>query len=188
MDEFELTYLAKEIPAEVFASPSKEITDIYVPASAEHPLIRIRKSGPTSRRTPTMVGEVKYEITKKEPAKANDSSHLIENTIPLTAEEYADLSKLPGKRVSKIRYYYAYRDTTYEFDVFQEGLTGLVLIDVEFKTAAEKQAFQKPPFCLADVTQEKFVAGGILAGKGILGKNYSEIEADLARFGYKKLS
>ncbi|MBI2888569.1 MAG: hypothetical protein HYY10_01470 [Candidatus Liptonbacteria bacterium] len=176
MDEFELTYLAKEIPAGVFASPSKEITDIYIPASAEHPLIRIRKSGE------------KYEITKKQPAKEGDSSHLIESTISLAAEEYADLSKLPGKRVSKIRYYYPLNGTTYEFDVFQEGLIGLVLIDVEFKTTSEKQAFQKPAFCLADVTQEKFIAGGILAGKGILGKNYSEIEADLARFGYKKLS
>src|SRR3989338_2811788 len=151
------------IPAEVFASPSKEITDIYVPASAEHPLIRIRKSA----RLPEGSARqgAKYEITKKEPAQASDSSHLIESTIPLTAEEYADLSKLPGKRVSKIRYYYAWNGITYEFDVFQEGLTGLVLIDVEFKTSSEKQVFQKPAFCLADVTQEKFVAGGILAGK-----------------------
>lgn len=171
MDEFELTYLAKEIPPAVFSSPSKEITDIYIPASAEHPVVRIRKSGK------------KHEITKKEPAKANDSSHLIETTIPLTAEEYADLSKLPGKRVSKTRYYYAQSGVTYEFDIFQEALAGLAIVEVEFKTAAQKDAFRKPDFCLADVTQEKFIAGGVLAGK-----SYRDIEAELARFGYGKLS
>lgn len=38
-----------------------------------------------------------------------------------------------------------------------------------------------PDFCLADVTQEKFTAGGILAGK-----KYSDIEAELEKYGYKK--
>ncbi|MCR4328250.1 MAG: hypothetical protein NUV53_01900 [Patescibacteria group bacterium] len=175
MDEFELTYLAKNIPYGVLQSPSKEIIDIYAPETTEHPTLRIRKSG------------IKYEITKKVPAKEGDSSHLIETTIPLTQEEYEPLSKIPGKRISKIRYYYTEQSTSYEFDVFQEGLAGLVLIDVEFKTAAEKDAFQKPDFCLVDVTQEKFIAGGILAGKGVLGKNYAEVEANLARFGYEKI-
>ena len=40
-----------------------------------------------------------------------------------------------------------------------------------------------PDFCLADVTQEVFIAGGMLCGKC-----YKDIEDDLARIGYKKLS
>jgi len=43
--------------------------------------------------------------------------------------------------------------------VFEGALAGLVLIDVEFTDEATKEAFVAPSFCLANVTQESFVAG-----------------------------
>ena len=61
-------------------------------------------------------------------------------------------------------------------------LAGLVVIDFEFTTEAEKASFSMPDFCLADITQEKFIAGGVLAGK-----SYTDIESDLQRFSYQKL-
>lgn len=39
-----------------------------------------------------------------------------------------------------------------------------------------------PDFCLVDVTQETFLAGGMLCGK-----RYADIEAGLDRFGYRKI-
>ncbi len=39
-----------------------------------------------------------------------------------------------------------------------------------------------PDFCLVEVTQEDFVAGGMLCGK-----SYEDIKADLDRYGYTKL-
>ena len=39
-----------------------------------------------------------------------------------------------------------------------------------------------PDFCLAEVTQETFFAGGIVCGK-----KYDDLEADLKRFHYQKL-
>ena len=39
-----------------------------------------------------------------------------------------------------------------------------------------------PDFCLADVTQEEFVAGGALCGK-----KYPDIEQKLAAFGYSRI-
>ncbi len=169
-DEFELTYLVKEVPAGVFTSPNKEILDIYIPVTADHAILRIRKSGDT------------YEITKKVPAHSTDSSHQIENTIPLTEAEFGDLSQLPGKRVRKLRYYYHEAGTEYEIDVFQDGLTGLVLADVEFSSNEDKAKFVPPTWVLADVTQEKFVAGGMLCGK-----SYADIESELASYNYKKV-
>ncbi len=169
-DEFELTYLVKEVPAGVFTSPNKEILDIYIPASADHAILRIRKSGN------------KYEITKKVPAHGTDSSHQIENTIPLTEAEFGDLSQLPGKRVRKLRYYYNEAGTEYEIDLFQDGLAGLVLADVEFSSNEDKAKFFPPTWVLADVTQEKFVAGGMLCGK-----SYADIESELASYNYKKV-
>ncbi len=170
-DEFELTYLVKELPTDVQGSPSKEILDIYLPANADHAILRIRKSGD------------KCEITKKVPAHGTDSSHQIENTIPLTPEEFADLSTLPGKRVRKLRYYYREAGIDYEIDVFQDGLTGLILADVEFSSNEDKAKFVPPTWVLADVTQEKFVAGGMLCGK-----SYTDIATLLARFDYQPLA
>jgi len=170
-EEFELTYLAKNLPNNFSPeTKSKEILDIYLPASSEHATLRVRKRGDV------------YEITKKEPVSGTDSSHQNENTIPLTQEEFNDLATLKGKRVRKIRYYYEEEDITYEIDVFQDDLKGLVLVDVEFNSNEEKAKFAPPDWVLADVTQEKFVAGGVLCGK-----SYADIESHLIQYGYKQI-
>lgn len=170
MEELELTFLAKEVPAGVWNAAAREIVDMYIPVSAVHPTLRIRRAGE------------RCEMTKKQPLRAGDASHQLETTVPLTAEEYAAFEYLNAKRVAKTRYYYLYGGVTYEFDVFCDALAGLVLIDVEFDTLEEKKNFVAPDFCLAEVTQEGFTAGGMLAGK-----SYEDITSDLARFGYKKL-
>lgn len=168
MEELELTYLVKYIPKGVLESPSKKIVDHYIPVEIEHPVLRLRKSGE------------KMELTKKEPMKANDFSHYLEQTIPLGVEEYEAIAKIPAKKISKNRYYYPYEGRTAEFDVFEENLEGLILVDVEFESIEEKKNFKMPEFCLADVTQEKFVAGGKLAGK-----KFEDIEKELSDWGYK---
>ena len=89
---------------------------------------------------------------------------------------------LPGKRVRKIRYYYTENDTAYEIDIFQDSLQGLILVDVEFTSHVEKENFVAPNWALADITQEKFTAGGVLAGK-----SYKDIETSLAQYSYEKL-
>jgi inorganic pyrophosphatase len=171
-EEFELTYLAKTLPDSFsFETKSKEILDIYLPAASEHATLRIRKRGDL------------YEITRKEPVSGTNSSHQTENTIPLTKEEFADLSTVAGKRVRKVRYYYEEKGTTYEIDIFQDALKGLVLVEVEFKSNEEKSAYVPPAWVLADVTQEKFVAGGVLCGK-----SYGDIENELVRYGYTQVT
>lgn len=170
MEEFELTYLVKMLPAEVKSAPCQDILDIYIPAVAEHPTLRIRQNGQ------------KWEITKKEPIHGQDSSHQLETTIPLTADEFQELNSLTGKRIHKTRYFYNENGVNYEIDVFHGALEGLVLADVEFNSLAEKASFVPPDWCLAEVTQEKFIAGGMLCGK-----SYADIEDSLKSFGYKKL-
>ena len=65
---------------------------------------------------------------------------------------------------------------------FADELKGLVLIDFEFSTENEKSTFKIPDIALADVTQEEFIAGGLLAGK-----TYNDISSELKRFNYKRL-
>ena len=170
MKELERTYLAKELPADVYDSPTKDMVDIYLPASAVHPHLRIRKSGE------------KYEITNKQPVTEGDASEQVENTIALTKEEFGDLTVVPGKRVLKKRYLYAHEGRTYEVDVFAGDLTGLVLVDIEFSSVMDKNSFEAPPFCGAEVTQEEFLAGGMLAGQ-----TFESIEESLKQFEYARI-
>lgn len=69
-----------------------------------------------------------------------------------------------------------------EIDVFVDELKGLVLMDFEFNTVEEKSAFKMPGVALVDVTQEDFIAGGLLAGK-----TYNDIVLELKRFNYKQI-
>jgi len=169
MIELEKTYLIKNIPAGLWDCPRKEIFDIYIPQSAEHPVLRVRKNGG------------KFEMTKKEPIDG-DTSRQEEQTIILTEAEFIALTQVAGKKVRKIRYQYGYNGRVAEIDVFQDDLAGLILVDVEFPTVEEKDSFAMPDFCLADVTSSKFLAGGTLCGK-----RYEEIEERLRGFGYKRI-
>lgn len=169
MDEFELTFLAKFLPNDLEKFPSKEIVDIYIPKEKEHPTIRLRKNGDV------------LELTKKEPVNGEDSSWQLEQTIHLTEEEYKVFAKLDGKKNSKIRYKYPYQNQTAEIDVFQDDLKGLVVVDFEFESKDAMKNFEMPDFCLADVTHEKFIAGGMVCGK-----KYQDLESELKRFNYKK--
>ena len=171
MIELEKTYLAKKLPKNLKSCKFKEIIDVYIPKLSEHPKLRLRKNGD------------KFELTKKEPLNDGDASNQEEQTIILTENEFNALNQqLEGKRVRKIRYFYDYQGITAEFDVFQDDLAGLVVVDFEFVTLEEKDNFQMPDFCLVDITQEVFIAGGMICGK-----TYKDIEPNLEKLKYSKL-
>ncbi len=168
--ELENTYLAKELPKGLEKFPCKEIIDVYIPANDPHPCLRLRKRGD------------KYEITKKQPVSGDDASAQNEHTIKLTKDEFDSLSSVKGKKAHKIRYEYDYKGNKAEIDVFQGDLKGLVVVDFEFDDPKKRAAFGMPDFCLADITQDKTFAGGMLCGK-----RYSDIEPRLKELGYKPL-
>jgi adenylate cyclase len=169
MLELEKTYLAKYLPEWYLEFESKEIHDIYVPENVRHPILRLRKSWD------------KYEITKKEK-QWDDAWVQLETTISLSRDEYLNFAEIRWKRVTKIRYYMDYWSLVAEIDVFKWALAWLVLVDFEFKDEKTKDEFIMPDFCLADVTQEEFIAWWIICGK-----IYQDIESDLHRYDYKKL-
>ena len=168
--ELELTFLAKELPEDIKTAEPTRIVDVYIPDTPEHSHLRLRQKGE------------KYEITKKMPVAKGNASEQIEQTIPLTREEFAALSSCSKKRVAKDRYNIVIEGKMAEVDVFVDELKGLILIDFEFNTVEEKSAFEVPSIALADVTQEDFVAGGLLAGK-----TYYDIAPELKRFNYKQI-
>jgi CYTH domain-containing protein len=170
MIELEKTYLAKFLPPDLANSKYSDMLDVYLPVSSNHPHLRLRKRGDI------------LEMTKKTLVNLGDASEQLEQTIVLAQDEFNALLQVEGKRVSKRRHYLKRDNHTIEVDVFQDALAGLVLVDVEFASVEEKEAFRMPDFCLIEVTQKDFLAGGMLCGK-----NYSDIQTDLIECGYGKL-
>lgn len=168
--EYELTFLARELPIEICDVSPIKFRDIYLPESVDHPHLRIRQKGDL------------YEITKKVPIHGKDSSEQLEQTIPLEYEEFIALIDVSSKILEKDRYFVKIDGHTAEVDVFNGDLRGLILIDFEFDDEKHKAAFQPPDCCLVDVTQEEFIAGGVLAGK-----TYSDIESELKKLNYHKI-
>lgn len=170
-DKIDQTFLARYVPLQIANSRFADFIDLYIPFSADHPVLRVRKFGNT------------FEITKKAAIDTTDVSHQHEVTIPLTQVEYDQLATVPGKRVVKRRYFLPVGEKMAEIDIFFEKLAGLVLVQFEFEDAVERDTFESPDFCLADVTQEEFVAGGYLAGR-----SFEEIKPYLNRFQYQPFS
>lgn len=165
--EIETTYLAHSLPAAIKGLEGRTIIDTYFPANVAHPHLRIRQKGSS------------YTLTKKTQVTPGDASTQTEENIDLTKEEFEALNAGNGKTVAKIRYEMPIGEYTAEIDVFTGDLEGLVLIDVEFPSTEARDAFVKPDFCGQDVTQEDFIAGGMLAGKTL-----ADITPDLQRLGY----
>ncbi len=172
MIEIEKTFLAKYLPTDLKNFPAKEMLDIYVGTEMPHPDLRIRKNGD------------KYEFTRKSPISESDVSVQKETTISLSKNEFDDLSFTRGKKIQKTRYLYKLATGEIaEIDVFGGDLSGLVVVDIEFSSENGKNDFSMPDFCLVEVTQEDFIAGGMLAGK-----KYADIETSLNKFGYQKIT
>lgn len=170
--ELERTFLLKYKPENLKESPSCEILDIYFSKEDRHPALRLRSRD----------GK-KFEITKKIDVNKDDATEKEEHTIILSDKEFFALEKAEGKKLRKIRYYYEVSPgRKAEIDIFLDDLIGLGLVDFEFKTREEKEKFSAPDFCLAEVSQDEWLAGGMLAGK-----KYFDIEKYLDKYNYKNL-
>jgi CYTH domain-containing protein len=165
--EIETTYLAHSLPEAIKGLEGRTIVDTYFPVNVVHPHLRIRQKNGS------------YVLTKKTQVNPDDAGAQIEENVELTKDEFDALNAGNGKTVAKIRYEVPLGEHIAEVDVFTGDLEGLVLVDVEFPSPEARDAFVKPDFCGADVTQEDFIAGGMLAGKTL-----QDILPDLNRLGY----
>lgn len=166
--EIERTFLATEIPGWIEKMQPEDITDYYLPSDmSTHPKLRIRQKGDS------------YEITKKSVLADADASRQYESTIELSLIEFEALRDCSSRKLAKRRYSMTNENWTTELDVFTGSLKGLILVEFEFKNETAMDRFVTPDYCGADVTQEDFIAGGMLAGKTL-----DDIAHDLNRLGY----
>lgn len=152
--ERERRYLLQDLPEGLSrAEHHLQITDNYITGTR----LRIRKV----RDPKTNKWTVKF--TQRFAPNPNDLSRTVITNTYLNATEAEVLSVFEANEIRKNRYYFEYEGRRFSIDMFLGDLFGLVLAETSFETDEEMQAFLKPPFALADVTNVEIFTGGRLS-------------------------
>src|SRR5229473_5500384 len=151
--ERERRYLLADLPAGLTrADHHLQITDNYVTGTR----LRIRKV----RDPRTNKWVVKF--TQKFAANPEDLSRTIITNTYLNAIEAETLAIFEANEIRKNRYPFEFTGRRFSVDMFLGDLFGLVLAETSFETDEELDGFPKPPFALADVTNNELFTGGKL--------------------------
>jgi CYTH domain-containing protein len=171
--ERERRYLLRDLPEGMTrADPHLQITDNYMTGSR----LRLRKV----REPRTNKWTVKF--TQKFAPNPDDLSRTIITNTYLNALEAEVLSSIfNSNEIRKNRYPFEFEGRKFSVDMFLGDLFGLVLAEVSFETDEELDQFPKPPFALADVTDEELFSGGRLCEL-----TFSEVRAEIANRGLLK--
>ena len=151
--ERERRYLLKDLPEGLTrADPHLQITDNYITGTR----LRVRKV----RDPRTNKWIVKF--TQKFAPNVDDLSRTIITNTYLNPLEAETLSVFNTNEIRKNRYYFDFEGRRFSVDMFLGDLFGLVLAEVGFDTDEELDNFGKPPFALAEVTNDPLFSGGRL--------------------------
>jgi len=152
--ERERRYLLQDLPEGLNrAEHHQQITDNYITGTR----LRIRKV----RDPKTNKWIVKF--TQKFAPDPNDLSRTIITNTYLNATEAEVLSVFETNEIRKNRYHFEYEGRKFSIDMFLGDLFGLVLAETSFDTDEDMEAFSKPPFALAEVTNNELFTGGRLS-------------------------
>ena len=148
--EIERKYLVRKLPENLEQYNKKKIAQGYL---CTEPVVRIRRSNND------------YYMTYK-----GDGLMVREEyNLPLTQEAYEHLRpQLGGLLIAKTRYLIPLDGKlTAELDVFEEDLNGLVIVEVEFNTVEEANAFHAPDWFGEDVTNSGKYHNSYLSQHGL---------------------
>ncbi len=151
--EIERKFLLSELPAEVAEAPSTPLRQGYL-AIGPHGEVRIRDAG----------GE--FTLT----AKSGAGIEREERETSITGEQFEALwPSTEERRIEKRRYVLTEGDITYEVDVFEGSLKGLLLAEVEFHALEDARGFKPPAWFGAEVTYDVGYSNASLAVHGVPG-------------------
>jgi CYTH domain-containing protein len=146
MAEIERKFLAGELPPEVHAQPVTRIRQAYL--SVEPAEVRVRSSDDRA-----------HELT----VKSVGGLERTEVTVPLTGAQFEELWALATASIEKDRSRYEVEDRTAEVDVYGGKLAGLVVVEVEFPSAADAASFEPPGWFGVEVTEDRRYRNSALA-------------------------
>ena len=151
--ERERRYLLQDLPDGLTrADHHLQITDNYITGTR----LRIRKV-----RDPR-ANKWTVKFTQKFAPNPEDLSRTVITNIYLNAQEAETLAIFEANDIRKNRYSFEFEGRKFSIDMFLGDLFGLVLAEVSFETDEELASFPKPPFALADVTNNEVFSGGTL--------------------------
>ncbi len=166
--ERERRYLLPDLPEGLTrADAHRQITDNYITGTR----LRLRKV----RDPKTNKWTVKF--TQKFTLNPEDLSRTIITNIYLNALEAETLSVFDANEIRKNRYHFEFAGRVFSIDMFLGDLFGLVLAEASFETDEELDSFPKPPFAIADVTNNEIFTGGRLSEL-----TFEDIREEVMRF------
>ena len=148
--EIERKYLVRRLPDDLSKYEAKKIAQGYL---CTDPVVRIRRSNDN------------YYMTYK-----GDGLMVREEyNLPLTREAYEHLlPKIDGLLIAKTRYLIPLTDRlTAELDVFEGVLSALTLVEVEFYSVEDANAFVPPEWFGEDVTESGKYHNSYLSQHGL---------------------
>ncbi|HEV7744917.1 MAG TPA: hypothetical protein VGO56_07965 [Pyrinomonadaceae bacterium] len=151
--ERERRYLLQDLPEGMSrADAHVQITDNYISGTR----LRLRKV-----RDP-QTNKWTVKLTQKFAPDKEDLSHTIISNLYLTALETEVLAISDANEIRKNRYWFEFQGRKFSVDMFLGDLFGLVLAEVGFETDEDLNNFPKPPFAIAEVTNNEMFTGGKL--------------------------
>jgi CYTH domain-containing protein len=152
--ERERRYLLPDLPEGLTrADHHLQITDNYITGTR----LRIRKV----RDPRTNKWVVKF--TQKFAVNPKDLSRTLITNTYLNAIEAETLAIFEANEIRKNRYPFEFDGQKFSVDMFLGDLFGLVMAEISFETDEELDRFPKPPFALAEVTNNEIFSGGRLS-------------------------
>ena len=148
--EIERKFLISQLPSDLGQYQSQKIAQGYL---CTDPVVRIRRSNDD------------YYLTYKGQGLMVREEY----NLPLTPEAYEHLRpKIDGLLIAKTRYLIPLSETlTAELDVFEEELAPLMLVEVEFASVEEANAFFPPTWFGEEVTNSGKYHNSYLSRHGL---------------------
>ncbi len=162
--EFERRFLLRSVPAK--ASRPRHITDHYVDGTR----LRLRLVTESN-------GTESWKLGHKRREEQHDPTAIRHTSLYLDADEFAVVSTLPGRRLTKTRWTMAVGDSSCAVDEFTGDLDGLIMLEADLRDRHKLHAFTPPPWAGPEVTRDETFTGGQLAGRQLsdLAKHIAEL-------------
>jgi CYTH domain-containing protein len=163
--EWERRFLVDHFPREASVTRIRRISDRYIAGTT----LRLRQQLETE-------GQMVFKLTQKLGDKAVGPRQGLITSMYLTKDEFGVLSKLPAKMLAKTRH----SVPPFGIDVFDGALSGLILAEAEFNSAAAASALALPSFIVHEVSDDPRFTGGRLVTA-----SRQELKGWLAEYGVK---
>jgi len=145
--EWERRFLLAEFPRGAGLTRVRRIVDRYIDGTT----LRLRQAVDDD-------GPALFKLTQKLAESGSGAKQGLITSMYLTQNEFAVLTRLPAKMLTKTRH----SIPPFGIDVFEGGLSGLILAEAEFDSASAASALTLPSFLLGEVSEDSRFTGGRL--------------------------